>query len=107
MTVLGFISLFKEKDWKPLAIQIISIILLLTIPFNQIVLDMDFKINKAERKKVAKMVEQGGLKPNVNYNPSFINLPKQYQGLSEGGGDIVVEKTGNGQNILSLPIEEC
>ncbi|WP_246277129.1 hypothetical protein [Neobacillus endophyticus] len=57
-------------------------------------------MNKSEREKVAKMVEQGALNPNVKDSPWLIHLPKQYQGLSVGGGDIIIEKTGNGYSIL-------
>ncbi|WP_246277414.1 hypothetical protein [Neobacillus endophyticus] len=46
------------------------------------------------------MVVNGEIKPNVTDNSSLIHLPKKYDHLSAGGGDIVVEKTSNGYNIL-------
>jgi len=100
ITVRTLITLFKNKDWKPIIIQVITVLLIFFIPFNQIVLDIEFKMNKSEREEVAKMVENGTLKPNVLHNSSLIHLPKKYEHLSCGGGEIVVEKSGNGYNIL-------
>ncbi|TDK61775.1 hypothetical protein E2K98_12865 [Bacillus salipaludis] len=100
ITVRAIVTLFKNKDWKPILIQLITIILLFFIPFNQIVLDINFKWNKSEREQVAKMVENKTLKPNVSYNSSLIHLPKKYEHLSSSGGEIVVEKSGDSYQIL-------
>jgi hypothetical protein len=100
ITVLAIIALFKNKNQKPIVIQAITILLLFIVPFNQIILDIDFKLNKSDRERVAKMVETGELKPNVSYNTTLIHLPKKYQHLSSGGGDIVVEKSGDRYTIL-------
>jgi hypothetical protein len=100
ITILAIITLFKNKDWKPIVIQVITILLLFFIPFNQIVLDIDFKLNKSKREEVVKMVEKGEIKPNVSYNSSLIHLPEKYQHLSSGGGEIVMKKSGDGYNIL-------
>lgn len=99
VTVRALITLIKNKKWKPFVIQVITIILLFLIPFNQIILDMDFKLKKSERVKVVKMVEKGELKPEPE-SSWMIHLPKKYENLSSGGGEIVVEKSGNGYNIL-------
>ncbi|MFB5197598.1 hypothetical protein ACE198_22265 [Neobacillus sp. KR4-4] len=100
ISVLAIITLYKNKDWKPIVIQFITILLLFFIPFNQIVLDIDFKLNKSEREQVAEKVESGELKPNVSNNSWLIQLPKKFKHLSNGGGEIVVEKSGDGFNIL-------
>ncbi|MFC4801869.1 hypothetical protein ACFPA1_21355 [Neobacillus sp. GCM10023253] len=100
ITVLAIITLFKNKDWKPIVIQVITILLLLIVPFNQIILDIDFKINKSEREQIVKMVENGELKPNISHDSSLLHLPKKYAHLSSGGGEIVVEKSGDAYNIL-------
>ncbi|WP_284037360.1 hypothetical protein [Neobacillus sp. 114] len=100
ITVLAIISLFKNKTWKPIVIQVITILLLFFVPFNQIILDIDFKLNKSERNQVVKMVENGELRPNISHNSSHLQLPKKYEHLSIGGGEIVVEKSGDGYNIL-------
>ncbi|MFB7138461.1 hypothetical protein ACFCYN_02230 [Gottfriedia sp. NPDC056225] len=100
VTVISFIVLFKNKNWKPVVVQIITILLLIFVPFNQIVLNADFKKHKPEREKVVKMVSNGSLKPNVSYNKTLIHLPKKYAPLSKGGGEIVVEGDGNNIKIL-------
>ena len=100
ITVRAVIHLFKNKNWKPITIQILTILLLFFFPFTEIVLDIDFKMNKSEREKVTEMVENGTLKSNVSYNSSLITSPKKYQYISEGGGEIEVEKTDKGYYIL-------
>jgi hypothetical protein len=100
VTVITITRLIKNKDWKPIAIQSITVLLLLFFPFNQIVLDIDFKMNSAEREAVVKMVETGTLKPNVPHNSSLIHLPEEYNHLSKGGGEVVVEKMDKGYIIL-------
>jgi energy-coupling factor transporter transmembrane protein EcfT len=100
ITVRAVIHLFKNKDWKPVSIQVLTVLLLFFFPFTEIILDIDFKTNKSEREKVTKMVENGTLKSNVSYNSSLILLPKKYQHLSKGGGEIEIEKTDKGYFIL-------
>lgn len=95
ITVMSIIHLLKKKEWKPLTVQLLTILLWLFIPFTQIMLDLDFKMNKAEREEVVEMVEKGTLKPNVSHNSSLILLPEKYKWLSTGGGEIVIEKNGN------------
>ncbi|ULT59479.1 hypothetical protein L1999_13545 [Neobacillus drentensis] len=95
ITVKVTIHLFKNKDWKPLTIQLITILLWLYFPFTQVILDFDFKSNRTEREEVVQMVKNGTLKPNISYDPSIIQLPKQYHRLSKGGGEIVIEKNND------------
>ena len=100
ITLRAVIYLFKNKDWKPITVQVITILILFFFPFTEIVLDIDFKMNKSEREKVTEMVENGTLKSNVSYNSSLILLPERYQYLSKGGGEIEIEKTDKGYYIL-------
>jgi hypothetical protein len=95
ITVKTIINLFKNKDWKPFTIQLLTILLWLFFPFTQVMLDLDFKMNKVEREEVVEMVENGALKPNVSHNSSLILLPEKYARLSKGGGEIVIDKSGN------------
>jgi hypothetical protein len=49
ITIKATIRLFKKnKDWKPLTIQIITILLWFYFPFTQVILDLDFKSNRSE-----------------------------------------------------------
>jgi hypothetical protein len=100
ITVLSLTNLFKNKVWKPLAIQTVTILLWLFFPFTQIVLNIDFTMNKAEREEVVAIVNSGALKPNVSHNDSLILLPEKYDHLSKGGGEVVVEKNGDSYTIL-------
>ncbi len=95
ITVKSIIILFKNKEWKPFIIQLVTVLLWLFFPFTQVMLNLDFKMNKIEREAVVQMVENGTLKPNVSYNSSLIKLPQKYHQLSKGGGEIVIEKNGN------------
>ncbi|MFJ8266463.1 hypothetical protein [Peribacillus asahii] len=95
ITVKTIINLFKNKDWKPFTIQLLTILLWMFFPFTQVMLDLDFKMKKSEREEIVEMVEDGTLKPNVSYDSSLIQLPEKYDRLSKGGGEIVIEKNDN------------
>ena len=98
--IVTIIWLIMQKDWKPFGVLLITIILLFLIPFNQIEIDRDFKVNKSERDEVISKIQDGSFKPNVSYNSSLIHLPHEYEHLSKGGGDIVIEKQSENTSIL-------
>ncbi|MGG0493047.1 hypothetical protein ABEY62_08610 [Priestia megaterium] len=99
MTIWTLIHLLKNRKWQPFVIQLITILLWFFFPFNQINLDLNFRIHQDKREEVATKIENGVIKPNVPNSPSLIQLPKEYTQLSKGGGDIVVEK-GKAKSIL-------
>ncbi|MCU7712371.1 hypothetical protein OK414_08570 [Priestia sp. JV24] len=100
MTIWTLIHLFKKRKWQPFVIQLITISLWFFFPFNQVNLDLNFKIDQDKREEVATKIENGVIKPNVSDSPSLIQLPKKYTQLSKGGGDIVVETKGKAKSIL-------
>jgi hypothetical protein len=100
MTIWTLIHLFKKRKWQPFVIQLITISLWFLFPFNQVNLDLNFKIHQDKREEVATKIENGVIKPNVPNSPSLIQLPKEYTQLSKGGGDIVVETKGKAKSIL-------
>ena len=100
MTIWTLIHLFKKRKWQPFVIQLITISLWFFFPFNQVNLDLNFKIHQDKREEVATKIENGVIKPNVSDSPSLIQLPKEYTQLSKGGGDIVVETKGKAKSIL-------
>jgi hypothetical protein len=100
MTIWTLIHLFKKRKWQPFVIQLITISLWFLFPFNQVNLDLNFKIHQDKREEVATQIENGVIKPNVSDSPSLIQLPKKYTQLSKGGGDIVVETKGKAKSIL-------
>ncbi|MFF2443927.1 hypothetical protein [Priestia megaterium] len=100
MTIWTLIHLFKKRKWQPFVIQLITISLWFLFPFNQVNLDLNFKIHQDKREEVATKIENGVIKPNVSDSPSLIHLPKKCTQLSKGGGDIVVETKGKAKSIL-------
>ncbi|MGG3122223.1 hypothetical protein ABEP18_16640 [Priestia megaterium] len=100
MTIWTLIHLLKNRKWQPFVIQLITILLWFFFPFNQINLDLNFRIHQDKREEVATKIENGVVKPNVPNSPSLIQLPKEYTQLSKGGGDIVVETKGKAKSIL-------
>lgn len=98
--VLSISGVFKAKYWKPLLIQLITILLLFLVPFNDIALKLDFMMKKEDRVEVISMIGNGKLNPNVSHNTSLIKLPKKYNQLSKGGGEIVVEGQGDSYAVL-------
>jgi len=100
MTIWTLIHLFKKRKWQPFVIQLITISLWFFFPFNQVNLDLNFKIHQDKREEVATKIENGVIKPNVSDRPSLIQLPEEYTQLSKGGGDIVVETKGKAKSIL-------
>ena len=69
--------------------------MIIYIPFTTLWLKADYVINKYQRNVVVSEVLSGQLVPNVEYNPSLINLGGKSPILSKGGNDIVVENHDN------------
>lgn len=83
------------KTWKPFVIHIAALLLYFFFPFNQVVIQVDFSKHLEEREEVIRLIESGKIKPNISYNESLIHLPDEYQYLSKGGGDIMLEAQEN------------
>ncbi|AJD90203.1 hypothetical protein JMA_08860 [Jeotgalibacillus malaysiensis] len=99
-TIISIIAFIRKKIWKPIIIQVITILILFIFPFNQVIIEMDFMINKQEREKVALMVQSNAIGEEVSSNSHLIQLPEEFRHLSKGGGEIVVENAGDGTSIL-------
>jgi hypothetical protein len=66
ITICTLIHLFKNKKWQPLAIQLIAIAAWIYFPFDQVNLDLNFKIHQNKREEIAAKIENGIIKPNVS-----------------------------------------
>lgn len=77
----------------PLAIQLITVLIVILVPFTKIVVTFDFIVNLKAREKVVEMVQSGQIEPYVSYNDDLMLLPKQYEHLSKGGRIIVDDGT--------------
>ncbi len=82
----------RPKAYAPLVVQIVSAVVVITVPFTSIMLDIDFRLRHKEREAVVSKVLSGELKPNIQHNSSLIHLPDRYRHLSKGGGVVVVER---------------
>jgi len=57
-------------------------------------------MHQNKREEIAAKIENGIVKPNVPDSPSLIQLPKEYRGMSKGGGEVVLETKGETKSIL-------
>lgn len=98
--IFAVIDVFKNKNWIPFFIQVLTVIFMIFFPFTKVILEMDFKRNHDDRMSVVNKINEGAITPNVPYNDSIIHLPGEYQGVSKGGGDILVEKKEKDMKVL-------
>jgi hypothetical protein len=84
----------RFKPYIPLLVQLASLVIVITVPFTSIMLDLDFRLHLKKREEVVHKVISGELQPNVAHSSSLIRLPREYGYLSKGGGEIMVERSG-------------
>lgn len=89
LTLWTLIYLFSSRKWLPLAIQVITVVLWFFIPFEQLNLEINFKLHQQKREEVAANIQSGVLKADgVDYpslipfsnepdNSSLVDLPKE------------------------------
>ncbi|MEQ7053746.1 hypothetical protein ABN764_24210 [Paenibacillaceae sp. P-4] len=97
----------RARNGIPILINIVVIILIFIIPFTSITVNLDYRFNKSEREEVVKLVLDGSLKPNLSFNAALIRLPDKYEKLSKGGGEIIVEGSGQDTQILFFYLSWC
>lgn len=114
LTLWTGIYLFSSRKWLPLVIQVITVVLWFFIPFEQLNLDINFKLHQRKREEVASKIQSGALKPDEANYPSLIPLPnepdnsslvdllKEYASVSRGRDDVAVETKGKGTSLLSF-----
>lgn len=90
--ILSLFALILKRWIKPLAIQLVALLLFFFFPFNEVVINYDFSKHLKDRELVIEMVDSGQIKPNVSHNENLIQLPAKYRRLSKGGGDIVIDR---------------
>ncbi|MFL7941425.1 hypothetical protein [Priestia megaterium] len=112
LTLWTGIYLFSSRKWLPLVIQVITVVLWFFIPFEQLNLDINFKLHQQKREEVAAKIQKGVLEPNEANYPSFhflpnqpdlsslIDLPKEYVSVSRGRDDVAVETKGKAISVL-------
>ncbi|AUO10302.1 hypothetical protein [Priestia megaterium] len=112
LTLWTGIYLFSSRKWLPLVIQVITVVLWFFIPFEQLNLDINFKLHQQKREEVAAKIQKGILKPDEANYPSFnflpnepdlsslITLPKEYASVSRGRDEVAVETKGEATSVL-------
>ncbi|MED3884072.1 hypothetical protein [Priestia aryabhattai] len=112
LTLWTLIYLFSSRKWLPLAIQVITVVLWFFIPFEQLNLEINFKLHQQKREEVAANIQSGVLKADgVDYpslipfsnepdNSSLVDLPKEYASVSRGRDDVAVETKGKAISVL-------
>lgn len=92
---------------KYAVIILISAMVVIFFPYNDVVLGADFRYYLADREKVVAMVKTGD--PALNPEPvrqfkdislQWVKLPSEYRHLSKGGGEIVVQRKGESIKIF-------
>ena len=78
--------------------------LLFILTFYRNILDQqlerfDWAINKSKRIEIVSEVKNGALKPNVDHNNIIYELPYEFPIVSNGGNDIVIQKSDNEQFV--------
>lgn len=96
-TIIGLFCLLKYKKigitaCSPLAISVISFLIVYFVPFTNLWVKADFFLYKKEREEIVKKVYDHELTSNVDYNPSLIALGDSYPLVSMGGNEIIVEQ---------------
>ena len=86
-------------DVGPLGINLVTIVLLLLVPFTTLWLDANYYWHRAARIQVVEQVHAGLLKPNVSHNASLIRLDS-LSTLSLGGNEVVVRDDPRGSYVL-------
>lgn len=90
----------KYKALLPMVINLIALVIVIFVPFTNIMLNLDFNLNLKDREKIVSMVQSGELKPEILYGQNLIQLPEEYKHLSKDGGEIVIEKDGDTLKIF-------
>jgi len=104
--IFSIINIFRNKKkqnkkvYYPLLINCLTIIIITFVPFTNIILNIDFSLNKNAREEVVHSINSGVIKPNITYNPHLIHLPYQYKGLSKGGDDVIFDKSQSGTAVF-------
>ncbi len=107
---LGFLTIFissivllikhkRIKNLLPLFINVSTILIIVFCPLGDWKNSFTFQWHFDEMNKIVQMVNSGELSPNVKHNQRLIRLPSQYENLSVGGGEIIVDKI-NDLNVV-------
>jgi len=103
--IVNFIHLFKFSEkgllvFVPVIYQILTILIILYVPFTNLWLKFDFWYYKDERNEIVQNVKDRELTGNVSHNSNLIKLDTKHPLLSLGGNEIVVQERDGLKYIL-------
>lgn len=103
VSIVGVIIEALRKDWKILKCLLVSLpiyCVCMLVNFNGIPIHYQYLSGARQRDTVVEKIRTGELVPNVDYNSNLIKLPSEYQYLSKGGGEVVVDKSEDHLYVL-------
>ncbi len=90
------------KFASPLIVCALTMAALAYAPFNEIWLQTNFRLHRADRERIVARIEAGELTPNVAHNRHLIALGDNAPHVSVGGNDVVIDRTAEGVYVLFL-----
>lgn len=101
LSIIYFIYRVRKgiiQAFIPLAINIGALLIVLFVPFTKIWLDRQFKSNWEDYQAIIEQVEKGEIAPDGD--DELVMLPLEYQHLSKGGGEIMVDQSGGVKRVF-------
>ena len=83
-----------HRPFIPFIFSISTIIFILYFPFNRLTLEVDFRLKLSEREKVIKMIIDKAIPYDLDKS-SLVTIPIEYENLSAGSPNIIVENIDN------------
>jgi hypothetical protein len=90
-------------DWDrylPIGLNVLTVALLLTVPFESIYLGINFSSKLDRREEVVREVMSGAIKEDVAGSRDLAQLPSEYGDLSAGNGQIVIFRDSGTVDVL-------
>jgi hypothetical protein len=84
----------------PLLICAAGTVLALSLPWTTIWLAANERVYRTDRERIVRQVQDGSLRPNVDYNGALIALGSSSPNVSKGGNEIVVQERGGQRYVF-------
>lgn len=92
----------KGKEYKaaftPLMVTVLSLGIIVSLPITEIKNKLWFSSNKTRMEEAVKLILKDN--PKRTKYPSTVKLPKKYELLSAGGGEVIIANTHNSRAVL-------
>lgn len=95
--IIAIAHILKKKERLPFYLQSLVLLLILIIPFEQILIDLYFAINKSQRAEVVSMIQNETM---TTSSEAKVHLPNKYAHLSSDDGSIEIEEQNGEYSLL-------